>query len=109
MPTRSGERTVDQVPFLGKARTQPQPARGRLLRNRPLPVSAAQPGRSPGSPGARAALAVVEPVSAPTDCSSVGVSSSTTGHPGDAPPVPTRVPPDGQQADQGSLPLRLAA
>jgi hypothetical protein len=86
---------LEQVPCLGKARTQPQPTPGRLLRDRAEPVSSAQPGGGPGPPGARAALAVGEPVSAPADRGSIGVPSKASGLPCDAPPVPASLPSDG--------------
>src|SRR5258708_32175191 len=64
------------MPCLGRARAQPQPTPGRLLRDLPEPVSSAQPGSRLGSPGAWVALAVVEPLSAPADSRRVGVSTS---------------------------------
>src|SRR5258707_3311143 len=69
------------MPCLGRARAQPQPTPGRLLRDLPEPVSSAQPGSRLGSPGAWVALAVVEPLSAPADSRRVGVSTSAIGTP----------------------------
>ena len=100
---------LDQVPCLGRARAQPQPTPARLLRDLALLVSSAQSGSSAGPPGARTALAVVEPVAAVADSGSVGISSEATGDPGHAPPVSARLPTDGQRADQGGLLLRPAA
>ena len=61
------------------------------------------------SSGEWVALAVAEPVAAPADGSSAGVSTATTGWPHHAAPVSTSLPTYGDGADQGSLSLRFAA
>ena len=100
---------LEQVPCLGRARAQPQPTPGRLLCDRALPVSSAEPGGGFEPLGAWGALAVDESVRAPADGSSVGVSPSATRYPPDAPPVPAGLSSHGQRADHGGFSLRLAA
>src|SRR5215470_12127241 len=67
------------------------------------------PFGSPSPLGARAALAVVEPVAAPANGSRVGVAPPSIGHTRDAPPLPARLPTDGHRANQRGLSLRPAA
>jgi hypothetical protein len=64
---------------------------------------------SAGPAGARAALAVAEPLSGPANGGGVGVSSSATGQPDHAPSVPTRLPSHGHGSDQRGFSLRMAA
>src|SRR4051795_2040991 len=97
------------MPGLGRARAQPQPASDRLLRDRALPVSPTYPGGSSGSPGAGAALAVVESVVAPADSRGVGLPSEASGDPRHASPVSARLSSHGHGADERSLSLWLAA
>jgi len=67
------------------------------------------PFGGPGAPGAWAALAVVEPVCAPTNGSRVGLSPPSIEDARHAPSVPARLPPNGNGADQRGHTTRPAA
>ena len=100
---------LSPLPCLGRARAQPQPTSGCLLRHRALLVSSAEPGRSFEAPGMWAALALVQSLPAPADRCGVGLSPPSIGDTRDAPSVPARLPSNGHGADHRGFSLWPAA